>query len=88
MDVTQVSYLNSGWWDEGTSTSGYVTANASQDVYLESDSIVEKVYVKKGDKVKIGDTLLEYDKNPPAAEAGRRTDQQTDPGTGAAGSKK
>ena len=62
VDVTQVSYLNSGWWDEGTSTSGYVTANASQDVYLESDSIVEKVYVKKGDKVKIGDTLLEYDK--------------------------
>lgn len=58
----QVSYLNSGWWDEGTSTSGYVTANASQDVYLESDSVVEKVYVKKGDKVKIGDTLLEYDK--------------------------
>ena len=53
---------DSGWWDEGTSTSGYVTANASQDVYLESDSIVEKVYVKKGDKVKIGDTLLEYDK--------------------------
>ena len=62
VDVTQVSYLNSGWWDEGTSTSGYVTANASQDVYLESDSVVEKVYVKKGDKVKIGDTLLEYDK--------------------------
>ena len=51
VDVTQVSYLNSGWWDEGTSTSGYVTANASQDVYLESDSIVEKVYVKIGDKV-------------------------------------
>lgn len=62
VDVTQVSYLNSGWWDEGTSSSGYVTANASQDVYLESDSVVEKVYVKKGDKVKIGDTLLEYDK--------------------------
>ena len=48
VDVTQVSYLNSGWWDEGTSTSGYVTANASQDVYLESDSVVEKVYVKRG----------------------------------------
>lgn len=62
VDVTQVSYLNNGWWDSTTSSGGYVTANASQEVYLNSDSIVDKVYVKEGDKVKIGDTLLEYDK--------------------------
>lgn len=62
VDVTQVSYLNNGWWDSTTTSGGYVTANASQEVYLNSDSVVEKVYVKEGDKVKIGDTLLEYDK--------------------------
>ena len=62
VEVTQVSYLNSGWWGESMSSGGYVTANASQEVYLDSDKVVEKVYVKEGDKVKIGDTLLEYDK--------------------------
>lgn len=62
VDVTKVSYLNNGFWDSTTTSGGYVTANASQEVYLNSDSVVEKVYVKEGDKVKIGDTLLEYDK--------------------------
>lgn len=62
VDVTKVSYLNNGFWDGTTTSGGYVTANASQEVYLNSDSVVEKVYVKEGDKVKIGDTLLEYDK--------------------------
>ena len=62
VEVTQVSYLNNGWWGDSKTSGGYVTANASQEVYLDSDKIVEKVYVKEGDKVKIGDTLLEYDK--------------------------
>ena len=47
VDVTQVSYLNSGWWDEGTSTSGYVTANASQDVYLSLNCIDRKQQRKR-----------------------------------------
>lgn len=62
VEVTQVSYLNNGWWGSSTTSGGYITANASQNVYLASNSIVEKVYVKEGDKVKIGDTLLDYDK--------------------------
>lgn len=62
VEVTQVSYLNSNWWDYSMSSGGYITANASQQVYLDSDTIVEKVYVKEGDQVKIGDTLLDYDK--------------------------
>ena len=62
VDVTQVAYLNNDWWDSTTTSGGYVTANASQEVYLTSDSVVEKVYVKVGDKVKIGDVLLDYDK--------------------------
>lgn len=62
VDVTQVSYLNNNWWESTTTSGGYITANASQQVYLSSDGIVEKVYVKAGDKVKIGDVLLDYDK--------------------------
>ena len=58
VEVTQVSYLNNGWWGDSKTSVGYVTSNASQEVYLDSDKIVEKVYVKEGDKVKIGDTLL------------------------------
>lgn len=62
VDVTKVSYLNNNWWDSTTSSGGYITTNASQEVYLSSDSIVDKVHVKVGDEVKIGDVLLDYDK--------------------------
>ena len=47
VDVTQVSYLNSGWWDEGTSTSGYVTANAHTDmasVRASTQTIANKLF--------------------------------------------
>lgn len=58
--VQSVSSLNMGWWGEGSSTSGIITANATQNVYLE-DELVDKLYVKEGDQVKIGDKLLSYD---------------------------
>ena len=60
VEVKSVSSLNMGWWGEGSSTSGIITANATQNVYLE-DELVDKLYVKEGDQVKIGDKLLSYD---------------------------
>ena len=61
VSVTKVSYLSMGWMDEPSRTSGYTTADAVQEVYLGSENLVNEVYVKVGDKVKIGDKLLAFD---------------------------
>lgn len=62
VEVTKVAYLNSGWWgNESTATYGVITSNATQEIHLDDDQLVKKVYVKEGDKVKIGDKLLSYD---------------------------
>lgn len=61
VEVTKVSSLNTGWWGDSSSTSGVITANATQEVYLDSDELVDEVHVQEGDEVKIGDKLLSYD---------------------------
>ena len=61
VEVTSVSSLNMGWWGDTSNTSGFITANATQEVYLDGNELVDKVHVKEGDEVKIGDTLLSYD---------------------------
>jgi multidrug efflux pump subunit AcrA (membrane-fusion protein) len=61
VEVTSVSSLNSGWWGESTSTYGYITSTATQEVHLDSDELVDTLYVSEGDTVKIGDKLLSYD---------------------------
>lgn len=61
VEVTKVSSLNTGWWGNGIPTSGIITSNATQDVYLDNDEVVDKVHVKEGDQVEIGDKLISYD---------------------------
>lgn len=61
VEVMAVSSLNMGWWGDTSNTSGVITANATQEVYLDGNELVDKVHVKEGDEVKIGDTLLSYD---------------------------
>lgn len=41
--------------------SGQIVSANSQKVYVDSEKLVKKVFVKKGDEVKKGDTILEYD---------------------------
>ena len=62
VEVTSVSRLNTGWWGESIPTSGIITSNATQEVHLSDNEIVDKLYVKEGDQVKVGDKLLSYDK--------------------------
>lgn len=40
---------------------GYVSAANEQKVYVDTDKLVQKVFVKQGQSVKKGDTILEYD---------------------------
>ncbi len=61
VEVMPVSNLSTGWFGESMPTYGVITSNATQDVFLDSDELVDKVFVKEGDKVKIGDKLLAYD---------------------------
>ena len=46
---------------EKSYSSGTVTDDKSQVIYLEDSDKVAEVYVKEGDKVKEGDPLMRYD---------------------------
>ncbi len=64
VEVTPVATLNMGDMlsmgsDDGTS--GQVVSNVSQNVRIPDGKVIDQVYVKEGDKVRIGDKLLSYD---------------------------
>lgn len=60
--VISVSEL-SGYYGGGTffSTSGNITSDVSQNVYLTDNQTVEEIFVAEGDTVKEGDPLISYD---------------------------
>lgn len=41
--------------------SGTITSDVSQEVRLTNEQVIDEIYVKEGDTVKIGDKLLSYD---------------------------
>ena len=63
VEVLPVSALNVGdmSMNSDDSTSGTVVSNVSQNVRIPDGKVIDQVYVKEGDKVKIGDKLLSYD---------------------------
>ncbi len=61
VNVYAVSDLNVGDWGDSSSITGTVSNSAAQEITLDADQTVKKVYVKDGDKVKKGDKLLKYD---------------------------
>ena len=78
VDVTPVAYLNLGWWNSETTSSGTITSNAVQEVQLDNDKMISQINVKEGDRVKIGDVLMTYDAtllelNLESAQLGRKT---------------
>ena len=60
-DVVPVSSVNWGYWGDEMSSSGMVTNDLSQDIYLESGQSVSEIFVEEGQSVAIGDKLLSYD---------------------------
>ncbi len=78
VEVTPVAYLNLGWWNSETTSSGTITSNAVQEVQLDSDKMISQINVKEGDRVKIGDVLMTYDAtllelNLESAQLGKKT---------------
>ena len=50
VEVTSVANLNQGYWGSETSSSGTITSKANQEVHLDSNNVINQVYVKEGDK--------------------------------------
>ena len=58
--VTSVSNLMTDWYLE-TTLDGTITTNVAQNVNMDKDMIIEKIYVSQGDDVKKGDNLISFD---------------------------
>lgn len=61
MDVEQVSNISTQYWGDQSSTYGNATSDFVQELYPDKEKAISKIFVKEGDTVKIGDTLLQYD---------------------------
>ena len=61
VNVVPVNMVNVWWWDDESPIEGNVVSRDVQNVELNNDYDLTKVYVKEGDTVKIGDPLMEYD---------------------------
>lgn len=61
IDVIPVEMLSSDWGFEQEGNSGMVTNSMSQEIVPDEEQTVKKIYVKEGQKVKIGDKILSYD---------------------------
>lgn len=59
--VTSVSNLVSDYFMPTTSIDGNVTTSVAQNVSVDSDMIIDQVYVAEGDTVKKGDPLISFD---------------------------
>ena len=60
--VFPVSSLNSSdWFDTDTSLTGTLTSDFIQEVHVSGGQKVKKIYVKKGDRVKAGDVIMQYE---------------------------
>ena len=57
--VSDFSMTN--YWGDSSSTSGSVTTDNLQKIYVSSTQTVSKIYVTEGQEVKKGDKLLSYD---------------------------
>ena len=62
VDVYAVSdFAMTDYWGDTSQTSGMVSTDKMQKIYLSSTQKVSKVYVEEGQTVKKGDKLLSYD---------------------------
>ncbi len=65
--VTPVSGLLQEFYTPSTTLDGTITSSATQTVNGDKDLIIDQIYVTKGDAVKKGDLMLEFDSKAIAA---------------------
>lgn len=61
VDVEQVMNISTQYWGDQSSTYGSATSDFVQELYPDKEKAISQLFVKEGDTVKIGDTLLQYD---------------------------
>ena len=61
IDVNSVSTLNTGYWDNPSTSTGFVSNSDTQSVLYDSSKTITQVFVKEGQQVSVGDPLLSYD---------------------------
>lgn len=61
VEVTPVSVLSIPYWGEENSSSGFVTTDMTQDVYITENQVIQEILVKEGDVVTVGTPLMVLD---------------------------
>lgn len=61
--VASVSVINQGYWGGNSQISEYgnIVADMNQTINYDGSLTIKEIYVKEGDKVKVGDPLISYD---------------------------
>lgn len=61
IDVNSVSTLNTGYWDNPSTSTGFVSNSNTQSVLYDASKTITQVFVQEGQQVNAGDPLLSYD---------------------------
>lgn len=61
IDVNSVSTLNTGYWDNPSTSTGFVSNSDTQSVLYDASKTIIQVFVQEGQQVNAGDPLLSYD---------------------------
>lgn len=61
IDVNSVSTLNTGYWDNPSTSTGFVSNSDTQSVLYDAFKTITQVFVQEGQQVNAGDPLLSYD---------------------------
>ena len=61
IDVNSVSTLNTGYWDNPSTSTGFVSNSDAQSVLYDASKTITQVFVQEGQQVNAGDPLLSYD---------------------------
>lgn len=61
IDVNSVSTLNTGYWDNPSTSTGFVSNSDTQSVLYDASKTITQVFVQEDQQVNAGDPLLSYD---------------------------
>lgn len=61
IDVNSVSTLNTGYWDNPSTSTGFVSSSDTQSILYDASKTITQVFVQEGQQVNAGDPLLSYD---------------------------
>ncbi len=63
VEVVPVLQVSDSYWGDQSSSSGMVVSDYVQELHPDSSKVISEIFVKEGDAVRIGDPLLQYDKD-------------------------